>query len=355
MMQLKLGGKRYMSQFRVNILFRFVDGPWGGGNQFLKSLRSYFLNIGIYEENSEKADVILFNSHHCLKEVYKIKTKFPNKILIHRVDGPVFMIRGSDMHIDKFIFTFNQLFADGTIFQSRWSLSQCQKLGMYIENDNYTVIMNAPDPQIFNTNGKKTFNPKKVKLIATSWSSNYRKGFDIYSFLDKHLDFARYEMTFVGNSPVKFKNITTIAPIPPKQLAMKLKEHDIFITASQNDPCSNALIEALHCGLPAVARKSGGHPEIIKGAGELFDDERDVISAIEKVASNYYFFRKQINLPTLNQIGEMYLNFMKELYIKHVASQYKPKSVNIRKSIAIYPHFYINTFFKAIKKVKSIR
>ena len=157
-------------------------------------------------------------------------------------------MRGKDKILDKIILRFNQLIADGIIFQSNWCKEQNKKL-FGISSKYETVIYNAPDNEIFNREGKKEFNPdRKIKLIATSWSSNWRKGFGIYKFLDENLDFSKYEMTFVGNSPIEFKNIRWLKPVPSEKLARILKEHDIYITASQNDPCSNALIEALSCG-----------------------------------------------------------------------------------------------------------
>ena len=54
------------NDFKIHILFKFIEGPYGGGNQFLKALRDYFNEIGIYSEKPEEADIILFNSHHCL-------------------------------------------------------------------------------------------------------------------------------------------------------------------------------------------------------------------------------------------------------------------------------------------------
>lgn len=156
---------------------------------------------------------------------------------------------------------FNKLFVDGIIFQSNWRKKNNKKY-FGISTKYETVVRNAPDNKIFNKVGKKVFNPKeKIKLIATSWSSNWRKGFDIYKFLDENLDFSKYEMTFVGNSPIIFKNIKWIKPVPSKKLAEILKQNDVYITASQNDPCSNSLIEALSCGVPAVALNDGGHPE----------------------------------------------------------------------------------------------
>ena len=47
---------------KIHILYLFKDGPWGGGNQFLKALRNEFIKMNFYEEIPEKADVILFNS-----------------------------------------------------------------------------------------------------------------------------------------------------------------------------------------------------------------------------------------------------------------------------------------------------
>jgi glycosyltransferase involved in cell wall biosynthesis len=316
-----------MNTSKIHILYEFIEGPWGGGNQFLKALRSYFRKADVYAEQPEAAEVVLFNSHHYLGGVLKLKRMYPNKILIHRVDGPVSYVRGKDRAVDRTIFRFNSFLADGTIFQSSWSRDKNYELG--IKKSPYkTVIMNAPDPDIFNREGKRQFSDKKVKLVATSWSENIRRGFEIYQYLDDHLDFSRYEMTFIGNSPIEFKNINWIRPVPSKELAGILREHDIYITASRNDPCSNALIEALHCGLPAVARNDGGHPEIIGQAGTLFASDKEVIKAIQKAAENYHYFQQKISLPTLDEIGQRYYDFAQSIYNDYLNGNYSPKRVN---------------------------
>jgi len=46
---------------KIHILHDFKDQPWGGGNQFLKALKSEFEKQKVYEEESDKANVILFN------------------------------------------------------------------------------------------------------------------------------------------------------------------------------------------------------------------------------------------------------------------------------------------------------
>lgn len=312
---------------KIHILYNFNEGAWGGGNQFLKALRKYFVKEGCYVEFPNKSDVILFNSHHELKSVLRLKMERPQTIFIHRVDGPILYTRGRDRETDKIIFDFNQSIADGTVFQSKWSRNKSYELGMK-KNEFETVIINAPDSEIFYPQKTKKYQGEKIKLIATSWAPNIRKGFDIYKFLDENLDSDRYEMTFVGRSPIKFKRIEYIPPQSSERLAEILRQYDIFITASRNDPCSNALIEALHCGLPAVARNDGGHPEIVGEAGELFGDKRDVLDAIEKVAQNYEYYRDRIKMLTMEAIGKRYYEFADRIYRDCLSGKHRPKQVN---------------------------
>lgn len=330
-----------MSHFKVHILFEFVDGPWGGGNQFLKTLRKYFLQRGLYQNNMEKANVILFNSHHKIEEALRIKRRYPNKIFIHRVDGPISLVRGKDAWLDKGIFLINALIADGTVFQSDWSRARCFEKGM-ARSKYETCIFNAPDPEIFYRKSCRSLSSRKIKIVATSWSANLRKGFDIYRYLDERLDFRKYEMTFIGNSPVKFRNIRHIGPLPSNLLAEELRRHDIFITASLNDPCSNSLVEALHCGLPAVVRNSGGHPEIVGEAGVVFNGEHDVCEAIEKVTNNYGEFCRRLNPIGIEEVGNKYHAFIEKICSDATDGKYIVKqlsSVAASKLLA-YREFY---------------
>lgn len=311
----------------VHILFDFVEGPWGGGNQFLKALRGAFRERGVYTDNPTKADVVLVNSHHKLETTIDLKRRKPNIPIVHRIDGPVYDIRGRDKLADEIIYDFNDCLADGTIFQSDWSRDRNRYYGL-TEAPFEATILNAPDTEIFNSQETTHYMSGPVRIIASSWSDNMRKGFDIYQYLDKNLDFDRFEFTFVGNSPVEYDNVNWINPVPSKELADYLKQHHIYITASRNDPCSNALIEALHCGLPAVARDDGGHPEIIEGAGELFTDKSEVIPAIETVAENLDHYRDQINIPTMTEVSDQYYTFLDRVATAVDSGSFKPKTLN---------------------------
>lgn len=316
---------------KIHILYPFKDGPWGGANQFLKAVKEYFIKKDSYTEKIEEADIILFNSSPSalllllLLEAYKLKKNNPKILLINRIDGPVFYIRDRNLFIDKAFYKFNDTICDGTVFQSYWSREKNIYLGMK-KNHFETTILNAPNSEIFNKNGKKFFDKnEKVKIIATSWSSNIKKGFEVYKWMDENLDFTKYEMTFIGNSPFKFKNIILKEPMDSETLASELKRHDIFITASQSDPCSNSLIEAMHSGLPALGLDDGGHTEIISCGGEVFKAHGEIPQKLDLIANNYEEYQNNINLPTIDEVGELYFQFLKKIYHEKKAS-YNPKN-----------------------------
>lgn len=300
---------------KIHILFKFVEGPWGGGNQFLNALRNYFRKTQVYEEDPYKADVILFNSdkasvHNSLSTLLKIKKK-NNPVIINRIDGPINLRNPGLLYIDKALIDFDNDLCDGSILQSNWINNEMRKIG-YKRKQNYTIIYNSSEPSLFynNRDYNNVKTDEKIKIVANSWSSNFIKGFNVYKFLDENLDFNKFSMTFIGNTPVTFQNIKRLPLLSSNELAEKLREHDIFLTASKNDPCSNSLIEALHCGLPAVSLNSGGHPEVIKEAGEIFQGQEDVLQAIDKVADNLNYYRSKIDVLKMEDTGRLYYEFI---------------------------------------------
>jgi hypothetical protein len=144
---------------------------------------------------------------------------------------------------------------------------------------------------------------RKIRLISTSWSDNPRKGGPVYRWIEEHLDWDRFEYTFVGKSSEKFSRIRQIAPVHSRELGEILRGHDIYITASQNDPCSNAL----SCGLPALFLDSGGHKEIVGYGGLSFSNKEEALSRLDVLARDHQMFRQVISVPSISMIAEKYL------------------------------------------------
>lgn len=296
---------------KVYIEYPFVNGPWGGGNHFLSNIKKNFLKRGIICEKPEDADIILFNAHQNFQEVISLKQAYPDKVFIHRTDGIYKLYNDIKDERQDIVNYLNSEVADATIFQTQWAKDQHVNFGLKNENP-FTIIGNACDTELF-TNRPKS-KSKKIKLICTSWSINKNKGFDYYEYLDKKLDFSKYSFTYVGNDPkINFKNIVKVPPLDRKDLAEELCKHDIFITGSKHECCSNSLLEALACGLPALGLNSGGTPEIIKDGGLLFSSEQHLIKQLSVLSTNISYYSSKIAVPTIKEISNQYILFFKNL------------------------------------------
>ncbi|MBX5438107.1 MAG: glycosyltransferase [Thermoflavifilum sp.] len=83
----------------------------------------------------------------------------------------------------------------------------------------------------------------------------------------------------------------------PAEVALHLQDADVFVMCSdyENQPC--ALLEALCCGLPVIATRVGGIPEIVhEGNGKLIPpgDELALANAMLEVARQLPYFDRHI-------------------------------------------------------------
>jgi len=92
-----------------------------------------------------------------------------------------------------------------------------------------------------------------------------------------------------------------------------LRNHDIYVTGSKNDPCYNALIEALSCGLPAIYYQDGGHPELVSAGGLPFRTEEEILEQLDKVAQHYELFQNLITVSRLDDVAAKYLSIAREI------------------------------------------
>jgi glycosyltransferase involved in cell wall biosynthesis len=292
----------------IVFIHEFHKPPYGGGNQFLLALRAEFLRRGIlvgHNRVGRRTRVILFNSFNFdFARVRKLKNKGIR--MIHRVDGPISKYRGKDEEIDRDIHKLNNELANGTIFQSQYSLRMHREMGLEFRNP--VVIPNACDPAVFfkSFDSLAPENGQKVRIITSSWSDNPRKGLETYKWLDSNLDFNRFDYTFVGRCQTEFKNIRKIAPVGSEALADMLRQHHIFLTASMNDACSNALIEALTCGLPAVYHDSGGSRELVGCGGCGFEDSLEIPMILKRMVADYDRYRSGIKVIGINEVAVRY-------------------------------------------------
>jgi glycosyltransferase involved in cell wall biosynthesis len=286
----------------------FAPSPAGGGHQFLRALVGELERRGLRVEVnrlSAGTPACLFNSFNFDAARLRRFARSDCR-MVHRVDGPVGIYRGFDDGTDATIVAVNAELADATILQSRFSLEKHRGLGLELREPH--VVRNTVDPAIFHPpHERPPLAGRRARVVATSWSDNERKGADTLAWLDANLDFDRYEMTFVGRAPARFERIRTVGPVPSQEVAMHLRENDVYLAPSQDDPCSNALLEALACGLPAAYRDSGGHPELVGDGGLPYRGDADVPDVLGRLLAELDDRRRAIRVPSLAQVADAYL------------------------------------------------
>ncbi|NJL53877.1 glycosyltransferase family 4 protein [bacterium] len=303
--------KQWLTPADISFFHEFSPPPAGGGHQFMRALWDELQRRGLRLENntiSRTTRACLYNSFNFdfdrLKQSQRVGCR-----MVHRVDGPIQIYRDWDNGTDRRIWQINQKLADVTVFQSHYSLQKHLQLGLVFKSPQ--VIMNAANPAIFHAQGRLLFcRDRKIRLLSSSWSDNPNKGFAIYKWLEEHLDWQRFDYTFVGRTPIQFDKIRTLPPVTSEKLANLLRQHDIYISASKHECCSNSLIEALACGMVTLYIDSGSNAEIVAGAGLSFCHHEEISSTLNLLIENYEFHQAQISLPTLQEVGDRYLQVM---------------------------------------------
>ena len=182
----------------VALSHRLRPPPYGGSNQFLLALRGELRSRGLRVSDGaglRRARSVLLHS-------YLVDVEGPLRgRVVHRIDGPISLYRGEDDGADRRIVEINRSLAEQTILQSRYSLDAHRELGLELRNP--VVIPNAVDPAIFHPPAEREpLAGRRVRVVATSWSDNPRKGGETYAWLARTIDRERYELTFVGRASV---------------------------------------------------------------------------------------------------------------------------------------------------------
>jgi len=296
----------------LSVFHEYVPPPSGGGHQFVRALSRELERRGLrLEANRISGDTrtCLFNSFNF--DAARLRRFAREDVrMVHRVDGPIGVYRGFDDGTDKHIVDLNRAFADATVVQSRYSLEKHAELGLELRSP--VLIPNAPDPEIFHPPAAQTaLVGRRLRVIATSWSDNPRKGSDVLAWLDRQLDEDELEVTFAGRTETPFERIRAVGPLTSDELAELLRAQDVYLAPSRDDPCSNALLEGLACGLPAAFLRSGGHPELVGEGGLGFDDAEELPELFVRLRRELDDRRAAIRVPVLADVAERYLEVLR--------------------------------------------
>lgn len=295
----------------LSLFHEFASPPAGGANQSLRALIGECTRRGVRVELntlSPSTRACLFNSFNFDRaRLELLAARADGTRMVHRVGAVTSLYRGFDDGTDARVAETNRKLAHATIAISQATIDMYRQIGVELVAPR--VIHNPVDPSIFHADGRIAFaRGRKIRLIASSWSDNPNKGGPVYRWLESQLDWGRFDFTFVGNSALPFERIEHVPPVPSHELAALLRQHDVFITATRHDAYSNALVEALSCGLPALYLDSGGSAEAVRDAGFGFTRQEDIPALLDRLVDEYEERQAAISLPTMTETVDAYLD-----------------------------------------------
>jgi glycosyltransferase involved in cell wall biosynthesis len=332
----------------IGIWHDFHPPPWGGGNQFLLALRSGLEDLDwrrmtvVAKSDPDGKQVIQNTSQVLLANsitfkgstdvLEELKEKH-NLALVHRVDGPYYVARYFEPlnftslpklpTEDKRTKQINRNFACATVFQSQWSLEANIKIGLGLRNP--VVIPNTVNPAIFYSVPRVPLTGRRIKIVATSHSSNVRKGFDTMMWIDANLDYTRFEFVYMGGLPKTgfgpLRNVQIAKQAGSESVADFLRSGDIYFAPSRYEPASNAVMEALACGLPVLYQEGSSHGDLVGAAGLGFASTTgpELLRALDEMVENYETHVQSIHVPSIEEVSKKYLSIMRWcFYMKHL-------------------------------------
>ena len=150
-------------------------------------------------------------------------------------------------------------------------------------------------------------NEARTRLLftAASGTTEYRKGFDLFILSLRFLAPDRFTLKVVGNTlhPALATTGFQTEMLKPADddtvLASYYQQADMVVVPSREENFSNVIIEALACGLPVVAFRTGGNEDLIihRHNGFLADkmDGHSLAEGIQWIAGNLDRYRLSDN------------------------------------------------------------
>ena len=270
---------------RILINRKPVEGPWGGGNLFVKSFCDHFTSIGheVVHDFNRRVDAVFIQDPRydslgiSIKEIEKYKQNNPEIRVIHRVNECD--ARKNTSGMDEILRACSHL-SDDTIFVSEWMRDYHQSKGWFSKRSH--VVYNGVNLADFSP-GQKIDNGK-VNIVTHHWSDNPMKGADVYEFLDSFVEENKdYTFTYIGRTKSNFKNTNIVKPLSGKALGDELKKYDVYVSGSRNDPGPNHIIESIACKIPTLCHVDGGGALEFCGIKNAFSDGKSLIHLLEKV------------------------------------------------------------------------
>jgi glycosyltransferase involved in cell wall biosynthesis len=195
-----------------------------------------------------------------LQELKGFRMAHPKIPILHRINE-CDQRKGTD-DIDELLRQTNEL-CNHTVFIAEW-LRDYFAAKWFDLSKPHSCVYNGADPSVYHPFGN--FLPRRgetIRIVTHHWSDNPLKGFDVYEKVDHLIADGKlpgFSLRVIGRWPksIRWRSAELIGPMTGRPLARKLRECNIYLTASRWEPCGMHHVEGAQCGLPLVYHEDGG-------------------------------------------------------------------------------------------------
>lgn len=295
-------------KIRIYFGYKHILTPWGGANNFIRTLYDDMQRTGQFEfvQNIEDDYDILFlnqlgmgpanrSRNMPLRQIKKVGgNSSPRKRVIVRavnlvqhVSGPGLLARFKDIPTIKLV-----NMADMVIFQSHYQRSFFTRYGYKGKDD--VVIHNGADPTVFNDSGSAMWGGEEtLRMVSSSMSLHLVKRQDLIA---KVSECEGVEVSHIGNWPdsVDSRKVKLLGVLGQKEVAAVLRRSHVLLHPAVKDVCPNVVFEAVCCGLPVIYHEGAGSgAEIVRENG-LPINESNVGQTIRQLKGCYRQLKEHV-------------------------------------------------------------
>ena len=181
-----------------------------------------------------------------------------------------------------------------------------------IQHENVTVFQSKNDKK-----------DEKITVVSAGRLIP-RKG---YEYLIRALEGKKnFEVVLIGDGPLTEElsdladelgvNVSFLGKVKHERVASIFQDSDIFALPSLNEGMSNAILEAMACGLPIIATDTGGSKELVKENGFLVEkySSEDLKNTLEKFEKEKDLILKKGNISRKMAEKMKWGNIAREYY-----------------------------------------
>lgn len=181
-----------------------------------------------------------------------------------------------------------------------------------VEKNKIEVFVNGVNSEIFYPRDKKE-SRKKFNLTEDDFAISFvgqfikRKGIHLLNEALKEIKSVKALYAGSGDIPLTEDFIKFCGKLQPDELPYLLSASDLFVFPSVNEGCSNAILEAIACGVPIIAHDAEFNYDILDERNSILIDATSVENIKESILylKNNKELRKKMSLESLKKVKNL--------------------------------------------------